>query len=395
MPDELRKDQVGTSSGLLSRAGVGRFSGAVSSWFGSSTRLQTTGKFLRHQLWIWPVIAAVLIAAAYWWVTDAIESAMLRQRASDLNAMVDSSVTALRTWMGEQKVNVQLVADDEQLRPLVAELLALKGEGPALERQLLLAKPQDALRQHLNRRTELCGYLGYVVVSPSGFVLAADQDLPVGKKLTDYRKEVFDQANAGKTLVSKPFRSTLLLKDEHGDLRANLPSMYTAGPLRDESGKPIAALGLRIRPEDTFTKILQVAHFGRTGETFAFDRNGLLLSQSRFDDDLKQIGLLADQPDCQSILTVEVRDPQVNMAGGERPKIRRTEQPLTRLAAEAVQGNDGFDAAGYRDYRGVPSVGAWRWLADYDMAVATEIESAEAFQSVYVLRRAFWAMLAA
>ena len=81
------------------------------------------------------------------------------------------------------------------------------------------------------------------------------------------------------------------------------------------------------------------------------------------------------------------------MAKGERPKLRRAEQPLTRLAAEAVQGIDGYDADGYRDYRGVPSVGAWRWLPDRDMGIATEIDADEAFQAVNILRGAFRVLL--
>ena len=57
-------------------------------------------------------------------------------------------------------------------------------------------------------------------------------------------------------------------------LRANLPCMYAAAPIKDEDGQPIAVLGLRIRPEDQFTQILQVARSGKTGETYAFDRGG-------------------------------------------------------------------------------------------------------------------------
>jgi hypothetical protein len=390
---------------MPSRAAIGRFSGAVSSWLGGSSGLKAVGGFFRRQLWIWPIIGAILFTAAHWIVTDTIEKAMLRQRANDLNAMVDASVTALRTWMGEQKINVQLVADDEPIRPWVAELLAIaKQDGPAkqdvaakqggnLERSLVQAKAQDLLRQRLNPSVELCGYVGYIIVAPGGVVIAADLDSPVGMKVSGFRREFFDEANAGKTLVSKPYLSTMLLKDKDGNLRANLPTMFAATPIRDEKGKPIAALGLRIRPEDNFTKILRAAHFGKSGETYAFDRQGLLLSESRFDEDLKQMGLLVDQPDSQSVLSLEVRDPQVNMADGARPKLRRPEQPLTRLAAEAVQGKDGFDADGYRNYRGVPSVGAWRWLADYEMAIATEIDAAEAFQAIYVFRRAFWVIL--
>jgi hypothetical protein len=392
MTNDRRTDDAGASSAPLS--GVGRVSGVVSRWFGRSTSLQATGRFLRRQLWAWPIVAAVLFGGAGWWVNRSIENAMQRQRAADLNAMVDASVTALRTWMGEQRINVQLFAEDEQLRPLVAELLRLADGSPTAERQLVQAKAQESFRARLQRRLQFSGYVGFFVVAPSGVVIAADQDPPVGKALTGYRREVFDEANAGETLVSKPFRSPLLLTDEKGELRANLPTMFVAGPLRDEGGKPIAALGLRIRPDDHFTRILQVVRFGESGETYAFDRNGLLLSQSRFDEDLRRIGLLADQPDTQSILTVEVRDPQVNMSEGERPTIRRAEQPLTRLAADAVQGHDGHDADGYRGYRGVPKVGAWRWLADYDFAVAAEVDAAEAFRPVYILHRALWILMA-
>jgi serine/threonine protein kinase len=77
------------------------------------------------------------------------------------------------------------------------------------------------------------------------------------------------------------------------------------------------------------------------------------------------------------------------MAAGERPAARRGEQPLTHMAAAAVQGDDGSNADGYRDYRGVPVVGAWQWLEDYDFGVATEMDLDEAFAPVYILRRAF------
>jgi hypothetical protein len=377
----------------MSRSSVGHASGAVWRFLGGTSTVQATGRFLRRQLWAWPIIAAVVFGGIGWWVHRSVENALRAQRAADLNAMVDASVTSVRVWMGEQRINVELFAADELLRPMVTELLRLAERGPGAERQLVQAKAQESLRARLKQRLQPSGYVGYFVVSPAGVVIAADQDAPVGKVLTGYRKEIYDQALGGKTVVSKPYRSPLLLSDENGELRANLPTMFTAGPLRDEEGKPIAALGLRIRPEDQFTRILQVVRFGQSGETYAFDRNGLLLSQSRFDEDLKQLGLLADLPESRSILTVEIRDPQVNVAEGNRPSLRRAEQPLTRLAADAVQGKDGFDADGYRDYRGVPSVGAWRWLPDYDFGIATEVDAAEAFQPAYILRRAFWVLL--
>jgi hypothetical protein len=394
MADPAHTDEFRLPAEGLSRSTVGRASEALSRWTGSISGLQVVGRYLRKHLWVWPIVAAIVFGGAGWWVHQEVEEAMRRQRATDLNVMVDASVSALRVWMGEQQINVQLVATDETLHRLAEELLPLADGAPHADRRLLQAPAQEALRARIKPSLQLMsGYVGYLVVSPNGTVLAADQDAPVGKALTGYRKEIFAQAFAGKTVISKPFSSTLLLPNEKGELRPNLPSMLTICPLNDQKGQPIAALGLRIRPEDQFTRILQVVRFGKSGETYAFDKNGLLLSQSRFDEDLKQLGLLVDQPDARSILTVEIRDPQVNMAQGERPKLRRAEQPLTRLAAAAVQGKDGHDADGYNDYRGVPSVGAWRWLADYDFGIGTEVDTAEAFGPVYALRRAFWALM--
>jgi eukaryotic-like serine/threonine-protein kinase len=376
-----------------SRSAVGRVSGTMSRWFGGVLSVQSTGRFLRRQIWLWPMLAAVVFGAVGFGVHFAVESAMREQRTTDLNVMVDASVTAMHVWMKEQGINVDLVAEDEELRPPVRELLRFADGSPMAERQLIQAKAQEALRLRLKPKLKIIGYVGYLVVSPGGMVVSADHDAPVGMMLPADRKDAFDQAIAGKTLVTRPFQSRLLLPDEKGELRAHLPTMFAIAPLHDEKGKSIAALALRIRPEDQFTRILQVVRFGKSGETYAFDKSGLMLSQSRFDDELKQLNLLVDEPNARSILTLVIRDPQVNLVKLERPTLLRKDQPLTYSVAEAVQGKNGHDADGYRDYRGVPSVGAWRWLPEYDFGILTEVDTDEAFRPVYVLRTAFWVLM--
>jgi len=58
--------------------------------------------------------------------------------------------------------------------------------------------------------------------------------------------------------------------------------------------------------------------------------------------------------------------------------MRQGEQPLTRAMAAATAGQEGADVSGYRDYRGVPSVGSWTWLKDFDIGLVTELDIAEA-----------------
>ena len=157
-----------------------------------------------------------------------------------------------------------------------------------------------------------------------------------------------------------------------GNLRAGVPTMFAAAPIRSADGQIIAVLGLRIEPDKDFTRILATARSGQTGETYAFGRDGKQLSESRFDDDLKRVGLIPDDPDARSTLTLDLRDPLVDLSKGRQSPKRRTELPFTRAVSEALAGHTGVDANGYRDYRGVPVVGAWTWLDDFNMGLVTE-----------------------
>jgi serine/threonine protein kinase len=59
------------------------------------------------------------------------------------------------------------------------------------------------------------------------------------------------------------------------------------------------------------------------------------------------------------------------------------------MAASALMGEEGSDVQGYSNYRGVEVVGAWTWLPEYGMGVASEVAASEAFRTLYLLRQAF------
>jgi serine/threonine protein kinase len=67
---------------------------------------------------------------------------------------------------------------------------------------------------------------------------------------------------------------------------------------------------------------------------------------------------------------------------------------LTEICAAAVSGHSGLKMQAYRDYRGAPSVGAFAWLPDYEMGIITEIDTAEAYHPLTILKRSFYAMYA-
>jgi hypothetical protein len=356
--------------------------------------MHATRAFLGRQLWVWPVLAAIVLAAAGWWVRQSVDSAMRQQLAGHLTTILNADVEALRAWMKEQQFNAQILAHDDAVVRAVRKLVDLAGHKTLdKDQEHSKATALNDLRKHLGPRLKIFGYTGFFIISPSSRVVAADCEEPIGKDLEGYRKDFFGKVQRGESSVSRPFRSPLRLPDAKGNVQVNLPTMFTAAPVRDGSKTVVGVLGLRIRPEAQFTEILQVARFGKSGETYAFDKDGLLLSSSRFDDELKKWRLIPDREDVGSVLTLKLYDPQVNMTEGVQPPLRQSKQALTRMAADAVAGHSGTDVEGYRDYRGVPTIGAWTWLPEYGFGVATEVDLAEAFAPLGSLRLAFWSLM--
>jgi signal transduction histidine kinase len=118
-----------------------------------------------------------------------------------------------------------------------------------------------------------------------------------------------------------------------------------------------------------------------------------LLTESRFEDEFRTLGIIA--PDMNSVLNLEIRDPGGNLREGFNPSISRHQQPLTRMAQNAVAERSGSDFRGYRDYRGVPVVGAWLWDHQLDMGLATEMDVAEAYAPFRRVRASMLFMLIA
>jgi len=155
--------------------------------------------------------------------------------------------------------------------------------------------------------------------------------------------------------------------------------------VRSPSGGFPGVLILLIDPEREFTEILQRGRIGASGESYAFNREGQLVSESRFDDDLREIGLV--KPGERGILNIDIRDPGGNMLEGYRPTLADGELPLTLMARNATEGSNGSNLAGYNDYRGVPVVGAWLWNEDLGYGITTEMDVAEAYKSVNDIRQ--------
>ncbi|MAT68650.1 MAG: serine/threonine protein kinase [Planctomycetaceae bacterium] len=356
-----------------------------------TSTISRTREFLSRRLWAWPIIAVTLLLLIGWLVRGAVEQTMKDNLQSQLETLRDVEVAMLRTWIDSQERNLDSIAGDASLRGLVGELL--DAERHASDNQQAIADITEQIADELGPAMNSHDYHSYFIANRELQVIAATRSEAIGLTAPSSRRADFLRAVAGDATVTAPFASQLRLVDADGELRAGVPVMYALAPIRDDNLQVVAILGMQVRPEDEFTRILQRGRLGDSGETYAFDRDGLLLSGSRFDEELILLGLLPDRPGSRSILELLVRDPGGNMLDGFRPQVRRSELEPTRMVAAAAAGESGVDVAGYRDYRGVPVVGAWTWLDDQGFGVATEVDYAEAFRPLTILQRTFWALL--
>ena len=353
-----------------------------------------TGIALKQHLWIWPVIAVALLSAVGIGVRGAIEATMKENLRAQLQTLLGVETATIETWFDLQASNAETLGNDLDIRDEIYRLL--DGNQPTAEANEPL--PEASVRQRLAKllapTMSSHDYAGFFVADKRRRIVAASHADLIGQDEVPEYESFLASALDGEPTVCTPFPSLVMMKDDRGRMRMGQPTMFVAAPIRDASFQVIAALALQIRPEREFTRTLQLGQLGASGETYAFDKNGVLVSNSRFDDSLILLGLLPDHEDSRSILNVLLRNPKGNITEGYRPTVRRAELPLTRMAEDAIAGNTGCDVEGYRDYRGVPVVGAWTWLPKYGVGIATEVDVAEAFRPLTILRRVFLGLLA-
>jgi len=360
-------------------------------------------------IWIVPLLTAAAVALAGWWADGQLRRVTEREVRDNLEATLNANVTALDIWIANQKRVAQALADEPRFRAAALELLATapatnlatRLEAGAAARQLLTG-------ERFLERAQALGFAGVLVLHTNFSIAAGDgrgRSRPGGQVPEELRpkyQELLDQNRPVLVTPFKPPRPELFRRNPPASgeprprfarntnappsLPRNASVMQVAAPIRDATGAIRGLLVLLINPDAEFSRILSVARPGETGETLAFDAEGVMLSESRFDPELREFGLIENRPDSVSALNVHLRDPGGRLADGFRPD---TNSPLLRVIERALADGDGLELEPFRDYRGEPVVGAARWLPQYGFGVSAKLDAQEAFRSLRVVRGIF------
>ena len=337
------------------------------------------------------VMGMLLIGLGYW-SYNGVRNSIAETQAVGLQALLGTVASGIEVWVGEHRAEAERLAKQPWLEERARRLAAATARDPAAVRALCQSTDAIEISRMLQTRIGTRGIIGFLVVDRAGVVVASENPASCGQRLhsTAFRHRL-DRALDGTAQFVRPHpEPELSIAGTNGQRR---PVTWLIAPVRSESGPAAVALAVGVVADRDFTGVFRSARPGATTEAYAFSDDGLMLTPSRFAESLVAGGLLPEGNAQPSAFAIAVRDPGGDIGAGYTPLLETAARPLTRAAALAAAARgksldadrQGVIMQPYRGYRGDEVIGAWRWLAPYDIGVIAEISAAEAFATLRYL----------
>jgi serine/threonine protein kinase len=345
------------------------------------------GRKRRTAAWI---LAAVILTSVAWFTRNQVRQSSDHEMREQLRVVLASDVLAVETWIEDWKREANMWVNNPAVRAQAERLIQETGGDPERARKL-----GDS--RELKEFTDL--FQPFLKGPGESAILLTNREglrLGTGRRNNARAAAFMVPILEGQTKFAPPSRGDAWAQDRPKD---STVASFVAVPVRGKSEKIVGILAFVRFGGYGLGNLLSVARMGNTGETYAISPDGLMLSQSRFDERLKSLGMIPNEPGASSVLTVQVRDPGGDLTTGYKPSVELEARPLTLIARFAVasRGKPSDQQTGmilepYRDYRGVEVIGAWKWLPENDFGIITEVDTSEAFASLRIVSRALYAL---
>ena len=254
---------------------------------------------------------------------------IIRQTTNHLLATNILKEAEFNRWLEDARKDLERLA----ARPYFKDTFAVVMEGHDSEDPAHTREHPKIVADHLIPYVASTGFVEVFILRPrDGLVLISTNPAQEGK----FREgESYFVEGAKATCIQNVTYSQSLEQ----------AVMTIATPIRDRRGNLVAVLAGRLALEELTRIMEQGRGLSETEDTYLVNRFNFFVTEPRF---------------------------------GKNFALKRAVQ--TEGVNATLRGTDGVML--YRDYRGVPVIGAFKWMPDRELALITELDQSEAFEPI-------------
>ena len=248
----------------------------------AGARPASPGSHSRLPAWAWPLLALPLVAGIGVWTYTTIAAAIRARLEGTLQTLLASDVSALEHWLEAEANVATLMTQDPRVREEVKTLIALARQTGGDPAALKAAPAQAAPARHPDPGGVAAGgrrLLRARSRAGSSWPASSTSAWAIARCFT-----VADATARGPRRGSPSFLPPTLKQRF-----AAVPMAFLMVPVREPDGRASAVMAFRILPQ-RLAAMLNASRLGESGETYAVDADGRMLTESRFTDEVRGPG---------------------------------------------------------------------------------------------------------
>ncbi len=319
--------------------------------FKSSLKAFEIKSIKKKMILVFLILALIPLLAMRLVVYPKAQDALRTSLIQNLQSVGHKQAELIKGWTEERKGDVRVIAENPFT--LLASRVSMNDK-----RFWRLLRYTHYIRYEY-------GYKEVLISDAEGIIHVSTQKGRIGADISEL--EYFKKAMDGETFASQIYPSKELVENKYGRMETGVPTMVVATPITDRN-KIMGVACLRVDVEK-ISELMKSIKLGASGETYLINKQGYMITESRFATDLRNEGLI------EGGTTLETK--LVNPEAGK----------LTKSVSECLKGHTGSDGEGYLDYRGVKVIGFWQWIPELDWGVIAEIDYDEGYIEVNRLRK--------
>ncbi len=366
--------------------------------------------------WLWPlrpwhfvVLAIALALFSGWTIDQQLHDSVRHQLTKQLRSKRDASAATLKLWSSQHEVWMGQTVARESVQDNCISLLDRLAKADPIDQSLLYDSADcEVVRETLEPMLKQCEVIAWALLNTKGEVVFTNRSLTIGNNEIEIPKDHFEKVLNGLAVSTPPIWSPVPISSSVNNavssascssltrlLNANqmAPIIFVMAPIAKKEALPKGALAIMIDPTVRFSKLLEPHWEGIAGETYAIDGLGRLVTASRFEQDLFNTQSLRLSEEGASLLAISAKVPRSKFMEGTLPTQSAPTDELTEMADDAIRGGTGMQLDGYRNYMGYTVAGAWTWLEDLKVGVASEVPLSEAYQEIDSICNLMWFLI--